>query len=204
MAPWGPWGWWAGAQRAGPCCVPLAPPWDRPPGTTVAWEHGQPSLFPTPGSLQKAQRSAFFLKAQLIRSIFYFLRGGSCGIKIGSVNSGGGWIIVLPFINFFTVKFLWFSKITWRKTKAHLSHYCPRLFTAEFKRPRLCRNSLQGLSVSTDNPGPCASWGTWCTSLGPVWTEASGQHREPQVFPLTCCRCLMSAHGMNEWIDWFY
>lgn len=70
-------------------CSVLAPPWDRPPCGSTAQEHKQSSPFPTPNSAlsQTAQHSAFHFKAQLIRSIFYFLRGGSYGIKVGSVNS---------------------------------------------------------------------------------------------------------------------
>lgn len=53
---------------------------------------------------------------------------------------------MLLFINFFTVKFLWFSKIT-RKNKAHLSHYWPQLFTVEAKGQGFAETVSGGLEA---------------------------------------------------------
>lgn len=60
-----------------------APMWLVGPGTQTV----QPLPYTEQRLISNCPALSSHFKAQLIRSIFYFLRGGSYGIKVGSVNS---------------------------------------------------------------------------------------------------------------------
>jgi hypothetical protein len=95
---------------------PNPPPAGRPLGdedSRLAPYTGQPPL-PLP-LISKTQSSAFSLKAKLMRTIFYLLRGGSCGMEVGSVNSES-----LLFINF-----LWQCFYDFLKTQARVKLVSP-------------------------------------------------------------------------------
>lgn len=67
--------------------APLGLPRPSPLGTqAVGQPHTLSSLISHSPSPQKAQSSAVFFNTELMRSIFYPLQGGGCGVEVGSAN----------------------------------------------------------------------------------------------------------------------